>query len=67
MSSHPDGIRVNRFSDPSPARQGGMEVGDIIVEYNGQETREVRKFRFLIAESMVGEEVHVYSHSQWSA
>ena len=56
MSSHPDGIRVNRFSDPSPARQGGMEVGDIIVEYNGQETREVRKFRFLIAESMVGEE-----------
>ena len=57
MSSHPDGIRVTRFSDPSPARQGGMEVGDIIVEYNGQETRELRKFRFLIAESMVGEEV----------
>ena len=57
MTSHPDGIRVTRFSDPSPARQGGMEVGDIIVEYNGQETREMRKFRFLIAESMVGEEV----------
>ena len=57
MSSHPDGIRVTRFSDPSPARQGGMEVGDIIVQYNGQETREPRKFRFLIAESMVGEEV----------
>ena len=56
MSSHPDGIRVTRFSDPSPARQGGLEVGDIIVEYNGQETREIRKFRFLIAESMVGEE-----------
>ena len=56
MSSHPGGIRVNRFSNPSPARQGGMEVGDIIVEYNGQETREVRKFRFMIAESMVGEE-----------
>ena len=34
-----------------------MEVGDIIVECNGQETREMRKFRFLIAESMVGEEV----------
>ena len=57
MSSHPDGIRVTRFSDPSPARQGGMEVGDIIVQYNGQETRELREFRFLIAESMVGEEV----------
>ena len=57
MSSHPDGIRVNRFSDPSPAREGGMEAGDIIVEYNGQETREMRKFRFMIAESMVGEEV----------
>ena len=55
MSSHPDGIRVARFSDPSPARQGGMEVGDIIVEYNGQETQEMRKFRFLIAESMVGD------------
>ena len=57
MSSHPDGIRVTRFSDPSPAREGGMEAGDIIVEYNGQETREMRKFRFMIAESMVGEEV----------
>ena len=57
MSSHPDGIRVNRFSDPSPARQGGMEVGDIIVEYNGGETRDIRKFRFLIAESRVGEVV----------
>ena len=56
MSSHPDGIRVTRFSDPSPARQGGMEAGDIIVEYNGQKTRELLKFRFLIAESMVGEE-----------
>ena len=56
MSSHADGIRVTRFSDPSPARQGGMEVGDIIVEFNGQETRDVRKFRFLIAESVVGKE-----------
>ena len=56
MSSHADGIRVTRFSDPSPARQGGMKVGDIIVEFNGQETRAIREFRFLIAESMVGEE-----------
>lgn len=57
MMSHDEGIRVTSFSDPSPAKQGGMEAGDIIVEYNGQETREMRKFRFLIAESMVGEEV----------
>ena len=57
MRSHVEGIRVTGFASPSPARQGGMEAGDIIVEYNGQETREVRKFRFLIAESMVGEEV----------
>ena len=57
MQSHTQGIRVTSFASPSPAKQGGMEAGDIIVEYNGQETREVRKFRFLIAESMVGEEV----------
>ena len=57
MVSHTDGIRITRFHGPSPAKQGGMEMGDIIVEYNGQETREMRTFRFLIAESMVGEEV----------
>lgn len=57
MVPHTDGIRVTQFHGPSPAKQGGMEVGDIIVEYNGQATREVRKFRFLIAESIVGEEV----------
>jgi S1-C subfamily serine protease len=56
MAPHAEGIRVTRFSSPSPAKQGGLEVGDIIVEYNGQETREIRKFIFLIAESMVGEE-----------
>ena len=57
MVPHTDGIRVTQFHSPSPARQSGMEVGDIIVEYNRQETRDVRKFRFLIAESVVGEEV----------
>lgn len=57
MRQHDQGIRVTGFANPSPARQGGMEVGDIIVAYNGQETREIRKFSFLIAESMVGEEV----------
>ncbi len=56
MVPHTDGIRVTQFHSPSPARQGGMEVGDIIVEYNMQETRDVRKFRFLIAESVVGKE-----------
>ena len=57
MVPHTNGIRVTQFHRPSPARQGGMEVGDIIVEYNGDETREIRKFRFLIAESVVGEAV----------
>ena len=57
MVPHTDGIRVTQFHSPSPAKQGGMEAGDIIVEYNGRETREMRKFRFLIAESMVGERV----------
>ena len=57
MRQHDQGIRVTGFANPSPARQGGMEVGDIIVAYNGQETREIRKFSFLIAESMVGEDV----------
>ena len=56
MVSHPEGIRVTQFFSPSPAKQAGMKVGDIIVEYNGVETREIRKFMFLIAESIVGEE-----------
>ena len=57
MRQHDEGIRVTGFANPSPARQGGMEVGDIIVAYNGQKTQEIRKFTFLIAESMVGEKV----------
>ena len=57
MRQHDEGIRVTGFANPSPARQGGMEVGDIIVAYNGQKTQEIRKFTFLIAEAMVGEEV----------
>ena len=35
----------------------GWKWGIIIVAYNGQKTQDIRKFSFLIAESMVGEEV----------
>ena len=57
MRTHAEGIRVIRFVDPSPAKQGGMQVDDIITEYNGQKVRDRREFRFLIAESRVGDKV----------
>ncbi|MCZ6676617.1 MAG: trypsin-like peptidase domain-containing protein [Candidatus Poribacteria bacterium] len=57
MREHPQGIRVIAFPDPSPAKRDGIQVGDVIIEYNGQKVEDIRKFRFLIADAPVGEKV----------
>ena len=35
FSGDPDGIRVIQFAENSPAREAGMEVGDLITAING--------------------------------
>lgn len=51
------GARILSVSDNSPAAEGGLQPGDIIVAFAGQEVDSRRKLQFLIAGSKPGAEV----------
>ncbi len=49
-----EGVLVSEVSKDSPAAKGGMEDGDIILQYNGKQVKNVAKFRNDIAMMMPG-------------
>jgi S1-C subfamily serine protease len=59
MEEATDGIHVRQVFDSSPAKNGGVEAADVIIEYNGQRVRNTRELRFMIADSLVGEKVEM--------
>jgi serine protease Do len=52
-----DGARVLSVVEGSPADEGGLQVGDIIVGFAGQQVDSRRKLQFLIAGSRPGQDV----------
>lgn len=52
-----EGARILSVVTGSPAAVGGLQPGDIIVAFGGQEVDSRRKLQFLIAGSMPGQEV----------
>lgn len=59
-----DGVLVSSVSEGSPAELAGVEVGDIVIEYDGmpvsaQFTEELPKIRKKIADTPIGREVVV--------
>lgn len=58
IEGEPDsGARIITVSENSPAAEGGLQPGDIIVAFGGQEVDSRRKLQFLIAGSSPGSEV----------
>jgi Do/DeqQ family serine protease len=53
------GILVGSVEADTPAERGGLEVGDIIVEFNGSPVSGVPEFRALVAEAGVGVDVPI--------
>jgi len=54
-----DGILVGSVEGGTPADQGGLKVGDVILEFNRSRVTEVSDFRALVAQAGVGEEVPI--------
>ncbi len=44
------GVAVEKVSENSPAAQAGIQTGDVILKFNGEETTSVRKLTRLIGE-----------------
>ncbi len=57
--SEVSGVLVAKVEEDSPADKAGLEVGDVIVEFNGEKVPNVSKFRIAVATSKVGSQVPV--------
>jgi serine protease Do len=53
------GVEVTRVEDEGPAAKGGMKVGDVILEYNGQRVEGTEQLLRLVSETPPGREVKI--------
>lgn len=51
------GVEITRVEDDTPASKGGLKVGDVVLEYNGQRVEGVAQFIRMVQETPVGREV----------
>lgn len=51
------GVFVERVDDATPADKGGLEAGDVIVEFAGKKIADVTQFRLLVADQPPGSPV----------
>ena len=56
---HARGALVASVSSGGPAESGGVEQGDVILQFNGREVPKYRKLTRMVAETPVGEAVDV--------
>jgi serine protease Do len=56
---HPHGALVAGIDDKGPAKPAGIEPGDVIVNFDGHEVREMRDLPRIVADTPVGKDVQV--------
>jgi serine protease Do len=55
----PHGALVAKVLTGGPAERGGIKVGDIITEYDGQQVKEANDFPLMVARTQVNKEVEM--------
>ncbi|OHB98366.1 MAG: serine protease [Planctomycetes bacterium RIFCSPLOWO2_12_38_17] len=54
-----EGVLVSDVNDSSPAREAGLQGGDIVIEYDGKPVRDVNHLRNVVAQTEVGKKVKI--------
>ena len=54
-----EGVLITTVSPDSPAEKAKMKRGDVIVEFDGKEIKDVNQFRMLAAEAVPGDKVDI--------
>jgi serine protease Do len=55
----PDGCRLNRVDENSPAAKAGLQLGDIVFKVNGREVREYAALRRFVTDARPGDELRL--------
>jgi serine protease Do len=51
------GVEITRVEEGSPAEQGGLKTGDVVLEYNGERIEGVEQFMRVVRETPPGRQV----------
>jgi len=57
--SKAEGVLVESVEPGSPAEEGGLKVGDVIVNFDGRKVTDAQQFRFLVADAGPGKKVSI--------
>lgn len=57
--SHPGGVLISEVHEQGPSALGGLQRGDVLLEYRGEKLRDVNHLRHIVARTIVGEEVEI--------
>jgi serine protease Do len=53
------GVLISRVESDTPASRAGIEVGDVVLEFNNQRTDDVARFLIIISDSPIGKPIPV--------
>jgi serine protease Do len=54
-----EGVLVGQVNENTPAEKGGLKVGDVIVQFNGEKVHNVEQFRMMVADERPGTKVRI--------
>ncbi len=60
--SEVQGVEVSTVTEESPAAKAGFQVGDVVLDYNGQKVVGTQQFVRLVRETPAGRTVHIVIH-----
>jgi len=57
--NHKGGVLISEVHENGPSAKGGLQRGDVIIEYKGEKLKDVNHLRNIVARTRVGDEVKV--------
>ncbi len=52
-----DGVLIGKVEDDTPAAQAGLKKRDVIIEFDGEQVKNLNKFKLMVATKHVGDKV----------
>jgi S1-C subfamily serine protease len=56
----PRGVLVNRVDENGPAKLGGIQVGDVLLKFDGQDIKEVHDLPRMVTGRAIGQQVEIF-------